>query len=225
MNQTAWVAGASGLVGRELARRLATHPAYQRVVALVRDGAAELEEISGLTVHQVNFQQLRETLPPGPVDHVYCALGSTKNKTPNQGDFRAIDVLHPLTIAKAAQAAGASTFAVVSAPGAHPFSRFMYLQLKGELENRLQAMNFPHLVIAQPGLLLGERRERRTLEDFLTRHRWLHRLMPARMRPIPAATVASALIVATTGAGQGVQHLRNTDLVELARVDRENKPR
>lgn len=216
MNQIAWVAGASGLVGQLLARQLAAHSAYKQVIALVRDTVPELEEIGGLTVHRVNFQQLRETLPSGPVDHIYCALGSTKAKTPHQSDFRAIDVLHPLTIAKVAQAGGASACAVISAPGAHPFSRFLYLQLKGELENRLQAMEFPQLVIAQPGLLMGARQEQRTLEDWLNRQRWLHRLMPARMRPIPAVTVASALIAAMTQTQPGIQHLRNPELIDLA---------
>lgn len=216
MKQTAWVAGASGLVGRALAKRLAAHPAYDTVVALVRAPAPELESIEGLTVHPVSFQRLRDTLPAGAVHHVYSALGSTKAKTPHPDDFRTIDVLHPLTIAKAAQAVGASGFAVVSAPGAHAFSRIKYLQIKGELDNRLQAMDFDKLVIAQPGLLLGDRAEQRTGEDWLARQRWLHSLMPKRMRPIPADTVAGALIAAMTDSEQGVRLLDNVKMTALA---------
>ena len=213
MKQTAWVAGASGLVGRELVKRLATHPAYGRVIALVRAPHPELADIDGVTLHQVDFRALRDTLPGGTADHVYSVLGSTKAKTPHPDDFRAIDVLHPLTIAKTAQAAGASAFAVVSAPGAHAFSRLKYLQLKGELDNRLQAMDFEKLVIAQPGLLLGERAEKRAGEDWLARQRWLHALLPKRLRPIPAGTVAAALIAAMTDREPGVRVLGNRQLM------------
>lgn len=217
MKYTAWVAGASGLVGRALVERLAAHPAYDTVIALVRAPLPELDSIAGLTVHQVDFQRLRNTLPDGAVHHVYSALGSTRAKTPHPDDFRTIDVLHPLTIAKAAQAAGATGFAVVSAPGAHAFSRFKYLQLKGELDNRLQAMDFDKLAIAQPGLLLGERAEPRTGEDWLARQRWLHPLMPKRLRPIPAEAVAEALIATLTDSRQGVSMLGNAEMTALAR--------
>lgn len=217
MKYTVWVAGASGLVGRALVKRLAAHPAYDNVIALVRAPAPELDTIEGLIVHQVDFQKLRDTLPGGAVHHVYSALGSTRAKTPHPDDFRTVDVLHPLTIAKAAQAAGASGFAVVSAPGAHAFSRIKYLQLKGELDNRLQAMDFGKLVIAQPGLLLGERAEQRTGEDWLARQHWLHPLLPKRLRPIAAETVADALIGALTDSQHGVRWLDNVQMAALVK--------
>ena len=69
-----------------------------------------------------------------------------------------------LTFARAARAANAKRFVVVSAVGANPDSKNFYLRTKGEMEQQLEGLGFESLDILQPSMLLGWRREMRPLE-------------------------------------------------------------
>ncbi len=57
-------------------------------------------------------------------------------------------------------------YIIVSAAGANPKSKIFYNRVKGEMEADLKNINFESLVIFRPGLLMGERKEKRTLEKI-----------------------------------------------------------
>ena len=67
-------------------------------------------------------------------------------------------------MAKAAAAAGARQFLLVSSIGANPESRTFYLRVKGELEEALKSLPFQSLHIFRPSLLVGQRAEMRPAE-------------------------------------------------------------
>ena len=74
-DQTALVAGATGLVGGHLVRRLLDGGAYGRVVSLVRREGPVLEARHDVRV--VDFARLGEAALPFDGADVYCALGTT----------------------------------------------------------------------------------------------------------------------------------------------------
>lgn len=59
-----------------------------------------------------------------------------------------------------------STYVLISSGGADAKSRFAYPAMKGELEERVKALGFDHCVILRPGLILGERQEKRWAEGL-----------------------------------------------------------
>ncbi|KAG0130862.1 hypothetical protein HOY82DRAFT_648073 [Tuber indicum] len=65
---------------------------------------------------------------------------------------------------KAAKAAGAKTYVLISSTGADSTSRFPYMKMKGELEDAVIEIGFERTVILRPGLIVGSREKTRLLE-------------------------------------------------------------
>src|SRR4029077_1833999 len=97
-------------------------------------------------------------------DVALCCLGTTIRQAGSEHAFRAVDVDCVLAFARAAKAAGARRFVVISSVGADTSARNFYLRTKGEMEEQLIAAGFESLDILQPSLLLGWRAEMRPLE-------------------------------------------------------------
>ena len=87
-----------------------------------------------------------------------CALGTTWRKAGKSEEaFRAVDQDLIVATARRAKAAGVSNMVLVSAAGADPNSKNLYLRVKGETENLVTEQRFKRLDILRPGLLRGER--------------------------------------------------------------------
>lgn len=209
---SALLAGASGLVGREIARHWSGRG---RLHLLVRKPVPPVGPHQSL--HVVDFA----ALPPLPqAEAAYCALGTTIKAAGSQAAFRAVDFDAVLAFARAARAAGATRFGVVSALGADPRSRTFYNRVKGEAEAALAGIGFASLVIARPSLLAGDRaalgQSPRLAEGLaLTLTRPFAGLIPKAWRPIDAASVARALLRAVQEGRPGVRVLESAELQEL----------
>jgi len=190
------VAGATGLVGRELLHGLLADSTVTNIVVVGRRPPAE----SG---PKVQFQ--RADLPQvGALPHVdecYIALGTTIKVAGSQEAFRAIDFESVVNVATAAKAAGAKKLGVVTAMGADAKSNVFYSRVKGETENALAALGFDTLVIARPSMLTGDRAKlgqpvRGGEELALKITRVVGWMIPRNYRSIEAASVARALLKA-----------------------------
>ena len=194
MTRSVALAGATGLVGREILRGLVADPSVAAIHVL---GRRKLEASSPkVTSHVVDFRAL-PALPR--VDEVYLALGTTIKVAGSQEAFRAVDFAANLAVAVAAQAAGARRAGLVSAMGASAKSGLFYNRVKGELEDVLSALPFEGLVIARPSFLAGNRETLgqpvRSGEGIaLAVSRLLGPLIPANYRSVAAADVANALL-------------------------------
>jgi uncharacterized protein YbjT (DUF2867 family) len=216
--RTVLVAGASGLVGREILQGLLVDPSVAAVHSLGRSKLTVRHP--KLTQHRVDFKapstgsgqaastgsgQALPTLPR--LDEAFVALGTTIKVAGSQEAFRAVDYDAVVAIAKAAKAAGARRLGVVSAMGANARSKVFYSRVKGEMEEALSALGFETLVIARPSLLAGDREAlgqplRPGEKIGLNVTRWLGPLIPANYRAIDVKSVARALLAAvreTTG--------------------------
>lgn len=203
--RTALVAGATGLVGREILRGLLADDSVAAIHALARR-PLDLRH-PRLSVHTVDFAAL-PALPP--IDEAYLALGTTIKVAGSQSAFRAVDFDASLAVACAAQVAGAKRLGLVSAMGADARSRIFYNRVKGELEDALAGLGFEGLVIARPSFLAGNRgalgQPARGGEKLaLHVSRALRPLIPRNYRSIAAGDVARALLRAVpTAQGQQV---------------------
>ncbi|MEJ7931822.1 NAD(P)H-binding protein [Ramlibacter sp. AN1015] len=210
------VAGATGLVGRELLDGLLHDASVGAVHALVRRPLPH--QHPKLAVHLVDFHDPKSVAAalPHTLDEAYLALGTTIAAAGSRTAFRAIDHDANLAVARAAMSAGARRIALVSALGADARSRVFYNRVKGELEDALAALRCDALVIARPSLLVGDRPalgqpERPGERWGLRLSRALGPLVPRGWRPIAAAAVARALLVRLPTA-QGVERLSSGDM-------------
>ena len=191
------VAGATGLVGREVLAALLADDSCIAVHALGRKAPGT--QHPKLTAHVVDFARLPAKLPR--MDEAYITLGTTIKVAGSQAAFRAVDLDAVLAVAKAARAAGATRLGVVTAMGADAHSRIFYNQIKGEAEDGLRALEFSSLVIARPSMISGDRaalgQPGRTGEHFAKPLMALFKpIIPANYRTVAARDVALSLMEA-----------------------------
>ena len=214
MRRIALLAGATGLVGRELLPLLLDDSDIEEVVVLARRPLATPHP--KLQQGIVAFDQLPNFVLP-PVDDFYCCLGTTMREAGSREAFREVDLVYPLTIARMALAAGATRCVFVSAMGADPKSRVFYNQVKGELEEELMRLELRIVYAFRPSLLAGKRPQFRAGERaalaFALPIAWL---LPARLRPISAVEVARAMHACGQRAAAGRFVIESEEIRQIA---------
>ena len=192
--RTVALAGATGLVGREILRGLVADPSVEAIHVL---GRRKLQAPPKVTSHAVDFRALPAL---ARLDEVYLALDTTIKVAGGREAFRAVDFDANLAVARAALSAGARRGGLVSAMGANAKSGIFYSRVKGELEDALTALPFERLVIARPSMLAGDRESlgqpaRRGEAIALAVSNLLGPLIPRNYRSVAAADVAKSLLM------------------------------
>ena len=192
------LAGGTGVVGKELLRQSRARGDYLIAVGRRPTGLADEELV-------IDFNALPQ-LPRA--DIAICALGTTIKNAGSRDAFRAVDHGAVLAYAKSALEAGIEHFMVVTAVGADPTSSVFYSRVKGEIQQDLCDLGFSRLDVLQPGLLRGERQEKRPVESMMkTLAPIADRLMAGswrRYRSIHPAAVAECLLTLTSATEAGV---------------------
>ena len=209
--RNAWILGASGVTGSCLLRRLLEGGMYETVYASVRRPLP------------LRSEKLTECPLESPFPYpeklagadVFCCLGTTMAKAGSKDAFRAVDYKLPMRLAQEAKAAGARRFFLISAMGADAGSFVFYNRIKGELERDLEAVGFESLAIFRPGLLLGERAEKRPGEQVA---KWLfgavNPLLPMAWKGIAADRVAESMERAAGMDWQGKRIFCNKEMIQ-----------
>jgi uncharacterized protein YbjT (DUF2867 family) len=162
--KTAIIAGASGLVGKQLLYQLIESNQYTEVIVLVRKPIAISSPILKQLV--VNFDELQNWSAYLVGNDVFCCIGTTIKKAGSQANFKKIDYDYSLNLANITSKNGCENFFLISALGANANSKVFYNKVKGELEEALGKLNFKSLYCFQPSLLLGNRTEFRLGEKL-----------------------------------------------------------
>lgn len=214
------LAGASGFVGSYVLDNALDAPDIGRVYAVSRRPLGR--EHPRLANRIVLFDRIEEQLK-GLTCHVaFCCLGTTLRQAGSQEAFRQVDLDVVLAFARAAKAAQAQRFVVVSSAGANPQSSNFYLRVKGEMEQALTEVGFASLDILQPSFLLGMRREMQPRDLLLSGVMPLVNpfLFGAReqYRAIHVKTVAAAMIGAMRSGRRGVYRYTYGGIQQLAGI-------
>lgn len=202
MKTTVLLVGATGLVGRHVLAQLLVHEAVARVVAPTRRAMDIVHP--ALINPVVDFEALPLQADWWKVDSVICTLGTTMKHAGSRQAFSRVDHDYPLQVAERALQAGAQAFALNSAMGADPASRFFYNRVKGEVERDLETLGYVSLTFVRPGLIAGARDEKRPAEQltgFVLKA--LGPLLPPRLRANKAERIAAALVDAALQARPG----------------------
>jgi uncharacterized protein YbjT (DUF2867 family) len=193
--KTALIAGATGLIGKELLKLLLNGSEYDKVVAIVRR-SIEIDHPK-LEERIVDFDQLDQYKEIFSVHDVFCCLGTTIKKAKTKEAMWKIDVDYPVMIARLASSQGARKFLLVSSMNADPDSPIFYPKMKGKLEEEIRRIPFETTAIFRPSLLLGERDEFRLGEKMaaaiFTKIPFLFSGPFRKYKAIEGRTVASAM--------------------------------
>ena len=162
--RTALVVGATGLVGSHVLRLLLNDSRWTRVLALTRRPLAISHP--RLTNIVTDFEKLDKVARRLKADDVFCCLGTTLREAGGRAGFHKVDYGYAMAVARLTQENHAHHFLLLSAQGADARSLFFYNTVKGRLENDVLALNFEHLTVLRPSLILGQRPQRRWSEQL-----------------------------------------------------------
>ena len=101
---TAWLMGATGLVGRETLSALLDDERFDSVHAFVRRSTGVSH--AKLGERAVDFDQLERDLAGSSGDVAICTLGTTIKQAGSRAQFRRVDHDYVLAFARAALSAG-----------------------------------------------------------------------------------------------------------------------
>ena len=165
MKKTAIIIGATGAVGKEMLKEILADDFYNKVYILGRQSIDKLADEERLTKIIVDFENLNIDTSILKDADVFASLGTTIKIAGSKENQRKIDVDYTVNFSKLCEGKVRS-FNVVSAIGANSKSKNFYNSLKGELEDKLKALNLGVLRIFQPSLLISKRDDKRFLEQI-----------------------------------------------------------
>jgi uncharacterized protein YbjT (DUF2867 family) len=156
--------GASGLVGSNVLSELLANDLVGNVTVLVRKPLA----ISNSKLIQVvtDFSDWTALDALTSVDVLCCCIGTTRKKTPDLVQYKAIDYGITMEVARRAKQFGCKQIHLISSVGANAKSSNFYLKIKGETEEGIQSLGFETCFIYRPSMLIGARNESRPGEKI-----------------------------------------------------------
>jgi uncharacterized protein YbjT (DUF2867 family) len=193
--KTAIVIGATGLVGSFITLKLLDDNRYEKVKVFVRN-PLEIRH-QKLEEYLVDFDKLDLWKVNLIADELYSALGTTLKKAGSKDAQYKVDYTYQYQIAKAASENGVKKYLLVSSLGADYKSSNFYLRMKGNLDEKIQQLNFESIQIFRPSILVGLRIEKRLSESIGIKIAGaVSQLIPAfkKYKPIKASLVAEAMI-------------------------------
>lgn len=190
--------GATGLIGTTLIE-VSSAGNTARMVGIARREVA-LPPGARMELFVAQPEKWGEVLTAVRPRALICALGTTWRKAGRSEEgFRAVDQDLIVETARIAKAAGVANMVLISAAGADPRSKNLYLRVKGETEVLVSRIGLKRLDILRPGLLKGARED-----DFRPLERLALTLSPViepflsgkweMFRPIEAQLVAEAAL-------------------------------
>lgn len=144
------------MVGSRVLDALLQAPEFSRIVAVTRRPLGR--ESSRLANRIVPFAMLEPQLKGQTCDAALCCLGTSFKEAGSEAAYREAVQVHVLAYARAARAAGARRFVMLSCHRANSASRRPAERALGETLDALSALNFESLDLLLPGPLLGLRR-------------------------------------------------------------------
>ena len=236
MASTVTVIGATGLVGGHLVRRLARRdgvevvnvyarsPRPQSLPAEVRwHRFPELDYFADVYERPGMLEEMAGVVADGLVagDVLLSCLGTTRRQAGSASRFRLVDFGVNAAFARAALRRGYRHYGLVSSAGADARSLLLYPRVKGQLEGYVRGLGFESVRVYRPGVLLGERRERRFGESLAAGATdAIAKVFPgvsaASFAPVAAAAVAQAMVGGVGDRRRGTYVLGNADIQNIA---------
>ena len=193
MKYTANVIGATGLVGKQLVNLLLENDNFEKVRIFVRrEPGLNHPKLEQKIIDFRNEKNWEKDLMG---DVLFSALGTTLKQAGSKEKEYEVDFTFNLNFAKKAKANGIESYVLISSIGANPKSNLFYTRMKGKLDEEVSKIGFKNLAILRPSSLVGERSDRRIMEELsVPMVKFVTKFMFRKYRPIQDRIVAQAMI-------------------------------
>lgn len=200
------VIGGSGATGTCLVEALLAADWITEVVVLLRRSVfPENPKLKELIVY---FDQLDNWSDLITGDIAFSCMGTTLKAAGSKEAQWKVDFDYQYLFAEIASKNNIPTFVLLSSQNADPDSSFFYMRMKGKLEQRIEQLLFPTLLIFQPGMLLRPNTDRLGEKLGLQALAFFNRLgLLKQLAPTPVSTVANAMLNSTQTAPNGTTRL------------------
>jgi uncharacterized protein YbjT (DUF2867 family) len=201
------VIGGTGMVGLQLVKQLIEDKKYDEIISLVRRSSG----INNPKLQEkiINFDQPESWSNLVTGDVLFSSLGTTIAQAKTKDAQFKVDYTYQFIVAETAAKNGVETYVLISSAGANSKSSVFYSNMKGKLEDAVQALSFKQITIIRPGQLAGNRVEKRKSEKIaLSIMYFINKLgLLKRYKPIQAYQVAQAMINAAENKNSGIYSL------------------
>jgi uncharacterized protein YbjT (DUF2867 family) len=164
IQKVALIAGASGLTGSNLTKKLIQSNDFTTIKILSRRQL----EINSPKVEQIivpsfdeNVLQNVDLIQRLKCDVAFCALGTTIKNAGSKDAFKRVDYDAVKNLVVALESLQTRAFVLISAMGANSNSLIFYNRVKGDTESLVEASSIPYRIIFRPSFLIGKRQEKR----------------------------------------------------------------
>jgi uncharacterized protein YbjT (DUF2867 family) len=216
------IIGGTGQVGAAVVRALVADPSCVEVVMVNR---REVSPVPGSRVRQVvldtkseGFQSevarlVHDLAAQG--DRVYaasCVGVGTGSMKWSEEELKALEVGVVGGFARGCHAAGVTHFALLSAVGSTPKSRFRYVRVMGLKEAAVEAVGFKRLAIFRPGIIAGNVHT----PGYVA---WLGRLVPGGFGTVHQDDIGRAFVAefVNHSSADGVAYYENGAMRTMSR--------
>ena len=205
--KNAIVIGATGLVGQRLIEQLDLLADCEKITVVVRRENPDFLKFKKVEQFVLDDFLLLNDQDVSDYTHAFSCLGTTIKKAGSKEAFYNIDFEINAHFADLFEMTETHLL-LVSAMGAKASSPIFYNQVKGELEDYIQKLNLYRFSIIRPSLLLGERNEKRFLEDVTQKlYSKFSHLVPNsfKYKPVTAQQVAHTMVEAAQTQTQKIE--------------------
>ncbi|ALH95905.1 nucleoside-diphosphate sugar epimerase [Acinetobacter equi] len=209
------VIGATGLVGLELLKQLNELESCEKITAIVRHENLALQYLNKVQQYVLDDFLLLNDQDVAGFDHAFSCLGTTLKKAGSKEKFYHTDFEINAHFADLLELKD-THFILVSSIGADPQSKFFYNRVKGELEQHILQLCLYKTSIIRPSLLLGQRAEKRLLEDATQKiYELFSSYIPRtfKYKPVTAQQVASMLLHVAQKQSETIRFYESTEIV------------
>ena len=198
----ALIIGATGATGKDLVTQLLTDDTYSEIHCFVRKPLALTHP--KLHAHVVDFETPEAWADLVRGDVAFSCLGTTLAVAGSKEAQWRVDYDYQYAFALQCKANGVPTFVLISAAGAKAQSKLFYNRMKGQLEDAVKALEFHHLLIFQPSILIRSNSDR-GIENFTVKaFKFLNKLgILKRYRPMPTQILAEKMLSAVHNSPKG----------------------
>lgn len=221
------ILGATGLCGSNILKYVQTTNKINEIHTITRSPITQNDNDNEKVINHLEKDNtkwgeiIKEKIGANKIEIAFSGLATTRATAGGTDNQYKIDHDLNIELAKVLKEQGCKTFVVVSSLGASVDSRFFYMKMKGEIERDLIDLDFDHLIILRPGMLLGERLKKHNgwgtlLGTCIGNLFYRSRLQSLVKYPIQGDDVAKAGVYLALNAKDKVQIVESGELLDIA---------
>ena len=208
------IVGATGATGKDLLELLLKDNSFYKVDVFVRRSIDIKNE--KLTVHVIDFNKSEQWKHLVKGDVFFSCLGTTLKAAGSKAAQWKIDYDYQYQFAKAARENQVINYVLVSSQGASAKSRVFYTKMKGQLEDAIKNLQYPHLSIFNPPILIRKNSDRAGEKIGVLLIKLFNKIgLLLSLKPLSTRMLAQAMITAAKKNTSKIAIFKNKEIWQL----------